>query len=84
MEIILTPDQEAFVREAVKTGRAERPEDVVTEALSCGRNVNCCARNLPQASTRQRPALHAAKAGTSHGTPCRRWPRKPNSGCVPA
>ena len=33
MEIILTADQEAFVREAVKTGRAERAEDVVTEAL---------------------------------------------------
>ncbi len=33
MDIALTPDQEAFVRQAIKTGRIERAEDVVTEAL---------------------------------------------------
>jgi Arc/MetJ-type ribon-helix-helix transcriptional regulator len=33
MEIILTPDQEAFVRQAIKTGRIDRAEDAVTEAL---------------------------------------------------
>jgi Arc/MetJ-type ribon-helix-helix transcriptional regulator len=33
MDVALTPDQEALVRQAIKTGRIERAEDVVTEAL---------------------------------------------------
>ncbi|HVC00343.1 MAG TPA: hypothetical protein VNJ12_13575 [Candidatus Dormibacteraeota bacterium] len=33
MEITLTPDQEAFVRQAIKTGRLQRPEDALAEAL---------------------------------------------------
>jgi len=34
MEVRLTPDQEAFVRHAIETGRFHRPEDAVAEALS--------------------------------------------------
>ncbi len=34
MEVTLTPDQEAFVRQAIATGRLERLEDAVKEALS--------------------------------------------------
>lgn len=33
MEVRLTPDQEAFIRQAIQTGRFERAEDAVTEAL---------------------------------------------------
>ncbi len=33
MQITLTPEQEAFVQEAMKAGRIVRPEDAVTEAL---------------------------------------------------
>jgi Arc/MetJ-type ribon-helix-helix transcriptional regulator len=33
MQITLTTDQEAFVLQAIKTGRFRRPEDAVTEAL---------------------------------------------------
>jgi antitoxin ParD1/3/4 len=33
MKITLTPDQEAFVSQAIKAGRFDRPEDAVTEAL---------------------------------------------------
>jgi putative addiction module CopG family antidote len=33
MEVRLTPDQEAFVRQAIKSGRLHRPEDAVEEAL---------------------------------------------------
>jgi Arc/MetJ-type ribon-helix-helix transcriptional regulator len=33
MEVELTPDQEAFVRQAIRTGRIQRAEDAVTEAL---------------------------------------------------
>jgi Arc/MetJ-type ribon-helix-helix transcriptional regulator len=33
MEVRLTPDQEAFVRQAIASGRLHRPEDAVEEAL---------------------------------------------------
>jgi Arc/MetJ-type ribon-helix-helix transcriptional regulator len=33
MEVQLTPDQEAFVRQAIRTGRIQRAEDAVTDAL---------------------------------------------------
>lgn len=34
MEVQFTPDQEAFVRHAIESGRLRREEDAVTEALS--------------------------------------------------
>jgi Arc/MetJ-type ribon-helix-helix transcriptional regulator len=34
MEVHLTADQEAFIREAVASGRLLRPEDAVQQALS--------------------------------------------------
>lgn len=34
MEVRLTPDQEAFVRQAIESGRLHRPEDALEEALS--------------------------------------------------
>jgi Arc/MetJ-type ribon-helix-helix transcriptional regulator len=34
MEVQLTPDQKAFVRQAIESGRIHREEDAVQEALS--------------------------------------------------
>ena len=34
MEVHLTPDQEAFIRDAIGSGRIERDEDAVREALA--------------------------------------------------
>ena len=34
MEIQLTPDQKAFVRQAIESGRLQREEDAVQEALA--------------------------------------------------
>ena len=34
MEVRLTPDQEAFIRQAIEAGRFHREEDAVQEALS--------------------------------------------------
>jgi len=34
MEVQLTPDQQAFVRQAIESGRLHRAEDAVREALS--------------------------------------------------
>ncbi|MGH9499586.1 MAG: hypothetical protein ACRD3L_10640, partial [Terriglobales bacterium] len=33
MEVELTPDQQAFVRQAIEAGRLRRPEEAVREAL---------------------------------------------------
>lgn len=34
MEVYFTPDQKAFIRHAIESGRLDREEDVVKEALS--------------------------------------------------
>ena len=34
MEVNLTPDQKAFIRQAIESGRLHREEDAVQEALS--------------------------------------------------
>ena len=34
MEVQLTPDQKAFVRQAIESGRLQREEDAVQEALA--------------------------------------------------
>lgn len=34
MEVQLTPDQKAFVRQAIESGRLQREEDAVMEALA--------------------------------------------------
>ena len=34
MEVHLTPDQEAFIREAIETGRLHRKEEAVQEAMT--------------------------------------------------
>ena len=34
MEVHLTPDQQAFIRDAIESGRIERQEDAVHEALA--------------------------------------------------
>ena len=34
MEVRLTPDQEAFIRQAIESGRFHDPEEAVQEALS--------------------------------------------------
>jgi putative addiction module CopG family antidote len=34
MEVRVTPDQEAFIRQAIETGRFHREEEAVQEALS--------------------------------------------------
>jgi Arc/MetJ-type ribon-helix-helix transcriptional regulator len=36
MEVHLTPDQKAFVRQAVESGRLRRVEDAIQEALGLG------------------------------------------------
>ena len=60
MEVRLTPDQEAFVRQAIEAGRFHRAEDAIEEALS-----------LWEERERKRaeflPTLHDAKVSLARG-----------------
>ena len=60
MEVHLSPDQKAFVRQAIESGRLQREEDAVQEALS-----------LWEERERKRAAflatLHNAKASLARG-----------------
>lgn len=60
MEVRLTPDQEAFIRQAIEAGRFCRAEDAIEEALS-----------LWEERERKRAeflaTLHDAKASLAHG-----------------
>jgi len=40
MEVQLSPDQQAFVRQAIESGRLEREEDVIKRHFPCGRNAS--------------------------------------------
>ena len=54
MEVHLTPDQEAFVRQAIESGRLHRPEDAVEEdARKLAREVN--QRGRGRLRTRRTP-----------------------------
>jgi putative addiction module CopG family antidote len=64
MEVHLTPDQKAFVRQAIESGRLQREEDAVKEALS-----------LREERERRRleilAAVDAAEASLARGEGCR-------------
>jgi Arc/MetJ-type ribon-helix-helix transcriptional regulator len=46
MRVELTPDQEAFLRQAIKDGRAASAEDAVQEALQLWENANAVEPKL--------------------------------------
>lgn len=60
MEVRLTPDQEAFVRQAIEAGRFHRPEDAIEEALSLWEE-----RERKRAEFLE--TLHDAKASLARG-----------------
>ena len=72
MEVILTPDQKAFIREAIENGRLQHEEEAVREALSLWEErESASGRNFWLASKTPKLRVHVAKDGTSQSTPCR-------------
>src|ERR1700680_1232272 len=60
MDVQLTPDQEAFIRQAIESGRLRREEDAVEEALSLWEErERTCAEILA--------AVDEAEASLAHG-----------------
>jgi putative addiction module CopG family antidote len=60
MEVHLTPDQKAFVRQAIESGRLRREEDAVQEALSLW-------EDRERARAEILAAVDAAEASLTHG-----------------
>ena len=67
MDIALTPEQEAFVRQAIKTGRIERAEDAVTEALLLWEEREMSRTEFAASLDQARSLLRAARDGPSRG-----------------
>jgi hypothetical protein len=57
----LTPDQEGFVRQAIKDGRVGSTEDAVQEALQLGRNASAVELKFSLRWMRLRSLSAAAK-----------------------
>jgi putative addiction module CopG family antidote len=72
MEVRLTPDQEAFVRQAIESGRLHRPEEAVAEALSLWEE-----RERTRAEILA--AVDAEGAFSGPSKICEIWPTKLNS-----
>ena len=62
MEVQLTADQKAFARQAVKSGRYNREEDALQEALSLWERQERRRAEILQRSIRLRPLLREAMA----------------------
>jgi putative addiction module CopG family antidote len=73
MEVKLTPDQKAFVRDAIESGRLKREEDAVQEALALWEERE---RKFSLQSMRRTLSLPAAKGGSSRSNPCATLRRK--------
>jgi putative addiction module CopG family antidote len=60
MEVHLTPDQEAFIRDAIASGRLRSPEEAVLQALSLWEERERCRLEILA-------ALDAAEASIARG-----------------
>jgi antitoxin ParD1/3/4 len=60
MEVHLTPDQKAFVRQAIESGRLNREEDAIQEALSLWEQRERIRAEILT-------AVDAAEASLAHG-----------------
>ncbi len=57
MDVHLTPDQEAFIRQAIAAGRFEREEDAVREAMSLWEERERCRLEILLAVDRAEASL---------------------------
>ncbi|HXM61374.1 MAG TPA: type II toxin-antitoxin system ParD family antitoxin [Terriglobales bacterium] len=75
MEVHLTPDQKAFVRQAIESGRLRRAEDAVQEALSLWEERERARAEILTAVDAAE-ASFAAKGAPLPRNPCGNWPTK--------
>lgn len=83
MEVQLTPDQKAFVRQAIQTGRLHREEDAVQEALALWEERERTRAEILSQSMRPKRPLPEAKAASSRSNPCAMAGGGPQQGLRP-
>ena len=76
MEVHLTPDQEAFIRDAIGSGRIEREEDAVREALALWEERSASGPSFWQRSMTPGRLWTEAKVFRSLKSPCASWPER--------
>jgi Arc/MetJ-type ribon-helix-helix transcriptional regulator len=62
MEVQLTPDQEAFIRQAIETGRLHRREEALQEAMSLWEERERRRLEILMAVDQPKPRWRAARA----------------------
>ena len=78
MEVQLTPDQKAFVRQAIESGRLHREEDAVQEALSLWEERERSRAEILTAVDVAEASIERCEGRTiTH--PCGNWPTRLNS-----
>jgi putative addiction module CopG family antidote len=76
VEVRLTPDQEAFIRQAIETGRFQRAKDAVEEALSLWEERERSRAEILAATDAAEASSHVAKGARSPRSPCGSLPKK--------
>jgi Arc/MetJ-type ribon-helix-helix transcriptional regulator len=76
MEVHLTPDQKAFVRPAIESGRLHREKDAVQEALSLGEERERTRAEILTAVDVAKASITGAKGALSRRNPCGNWPTR--------
>jgi Arc/MetJ-type ribon-helix-helix transcriptional regulator len=79
MEVHLTPDQKAFVRQAIESGRLNREEDAIQEALSLWEQRERFRAEILTAVDAAELLSRTAEGARSPRNPCANWPTKSNS-----
>ena len=76
MEVKLTVDQKAFVRETIESGRLKREEDAVREALALWEERERTRAETLAAVDEARLPLAVARGASSRSNPCATLRRK--------
>jgi Arc/MetJ-type ribon-helix-helix transcriptional regulator len=76
MEVQLTPDQKAFVRQAIESGRLHREEDALQEALSMWEERERTRAEILTAFDVAEASLARGEGARSHRNRCNNWPTK--------
>ena len=75
MEIRPTPDQEAFIRQAIDAGRIARPEDAATQAMALWEERERRRAEILARVDEAEAALAEAREPSSPPRPCARLPK---------
>jgi Arc/MetJ-type ribon-helix-helix transcriptional regulator len=73
MEVRLTPDQEAFVRQGIAAGRFQNEADAVAEAMALWEERERARKRFWPLSMRRTPRWIAGKESSSLSSRCASW-----------